>query len=69
MNKQKSTSYRYSNVAMFNWFLGKAECHRHHAYFATNEMMRQCYRSMMRDNALRAIHYMKAHFNSTSYGN
>jgi len=69
MNKHKLSDYRYSNVAMFNWFLGRAETHRQSASFATNQIMRQCYRSMMRDNALRAIYYMKAHLNSTNNGN
>ena len=69
MNKHKLADYRYSNIAMFNWFLGRAQCHRESASFATNQVMRRCYRNMMRDNALRATYYLKCHMTSLSHGN
>jgi hypothetical protein len=49
----------YSPVAMAAYFLGRAETHRLNSRYETRDQFRQGARAMMRDNALRAVHYIK----------
>ncbi len=49
----------YSPTAMTAYFLGRAEAHRLMAQTETREILRQGSRQMMRQSALRAVHWMK----------
>ena len=49
----------YGNAAMAAYFLGRAEAHRLNAQFETRDIFRQSSRQMMRQNALRAVFWMK----------
>jgi hypothetical protein len=44
---------------MTAYFLGRAEAHRLMAQTETREIIRQGSRQMMRQSALRAVHWMK----------
>jgi len=49
----------YSPTAMTAYFLGRAEAHRLMAQTETREILRQGARQMMRENALRAVYWMR----------
>ena len=49
----------YTPVAMAAYFLGRAETHRLNSRYETRDQFRQGARAMMRDNALRAVYYIK----------
>jgi hypothetical protein len=49
----------YSPAAMAAYFLGRAETHRLNSQFETRDIFRQGSRQMMRENALRAVYWMK----------
>jgi hypothetical protein len=49
----------YSPVAMAAYFLGRAETHRLMAQTESRDILRQGYRHMMRQNALRAVYWMR----------
>jgi hypothetical protein len=44
---------------MAAYFIGRAETHRLNSRYETRDQFRQGARAMMRDNALRAVHYIK----------
>ena len=49
----------YSPTAMTAYFLGRAETHRLMAQTESREIFRQSSRQMMRENALRAVYWMR----------
>lgn len=49
----------YSPVAMAAYFLGRAETHRLNSRYETRDQFRQGARQMMRENALRAVYWMR----------
>jgi hypothetical protein len=49
----------YSPAAMAAYFLGRAETHRLNSRYETRDQFRQGARAMMRDNALRAVYWMR----------
>jgi hypothetical protein len=49
----------YSPAATAAYFLGRAETHRLMAKTESRDVFRQGYRQMMRQNALRAVYWMK----------
>jgi len=49
----------YSPAATAAYFLGRAEAHRLNAQFESRDIFRQGSRQMMRENALRAVYWMK----------
>jgi hypothetical protein len=49
----------YSPAATAAYFLGRAEAHRLNAQFESRDIFRQGSRQMMRENALRAVYWMR----------
>jgi hypothetical protein len=51
--------FLYSPAATAAYFLGRAETHRLNSQTESRDVFRQGYRQMMRENALRAVYWMK----------